>query len=66
MHPAPFCIALEMKLFPSLFFPFIVKNKLSFLIVLVSIESPLKLIFYLRQIISLLLIYFADSFVFLK
>ena len=45
MHPAPFCIALEMKLFPSLFFPFIVKNKLSFLIVLVSIESPLKLIF---------------------
>ena len=42
-HPAPFFSASLTYLFPSLFFPFIAKNKLSFFIVLVSIESPLKL-----------------------
>jgi len=37
-------------LFPSYFFPFIATNKLSFLIVLVSVERPLKFkdIFFLK------------------
>ena len=40
--PAPFLIAFLINLLPSYFFPFSAKNKLSFLIVLVSIERPLK------------------------
>ena len=42
-HPAPFFSASLMNLFPSLYFPLIARNKFSFLIVLVSIESPLNL-----------------------
>ena len=41
-QPAPFFKALFINVFPSFFFPFIAKNRLSFCIVLVSIESPLK------------------------
>ena len=40
IHPAPFFKALAKNLFPSLFLPLIATNKLSFFIVLVSIEIP--------------------------
>ena len=40
IHPAPFFKALATNLFPSLFLPLIATNKLSFFIVLVSIEIP--------------------------
>ena len=38
---APFLIACFTKLCPSLFFPFIAKNKLFFFIVFVSMDTPL-------------------------
>ena len=44
---APFFKASFMKSVPSFFFPLIVKNKLSFLIVLESIDIPLKFIIFL-------------------
>ena len=42
-QPAPFFNAVSINLFPLIFFPFIAKNKFPFLIVLVSMERPLKL-----------------------
>ena len=41
-QPALFLIASLINLFPLFFFPLIAQNKLSFFIVLVSIERPLK------------------------
>ena len=42
---APFRIASAKNLWPSVFLPFIAKNKLFFFIVLVLIETPLYFIF---------------------
>ena len=63
-QPAPFFNASLMKLFPSLIFPLIAKNKFSFFRVLVSIESPLKLTDFEILIIFLEFDYSENSFVF--
>ena len=57
-QPAPFLSALYINLFPSFFLPLIAKNKLSFLINLVSIEIPLKLTYFIFPKIFLKLTYF--------
>ena len=55
IHPAPFLNATFINLFPSVFFPLIAKNKLPLLIVLVSIEKPIKLgnFFFLKILLSI-------------
>ena len=56
MQPAPFLIAILTKLLPLLFFPLIVKNKLSFFIVLVSIRDlqNLNFVFYLKFFLEII------------
>ena len=63
-HPAPFFKASLINLFPSNFFPLIAKNKLPFLIDLVSIERPLKLTSFFFLIFLLKLIDFENCLFF--
>ena len=54
--PAPFLSASLINLLPSLFFPLIAKNKLSFLIDLVSMERPFTFReFFIKIFLNILL-----------